>query len=105
MEVDTKFAIVALVLAAAIVNNEPMMANGLTPWSMCGVAEERLMSCKPSVTLTNPVPPSAACCSAISGADLSCLCSKKSLLAALGLDPNQATQLPAKCNIKTTVRC
>ncbi|KAK9287170.1 hypothetical protein L1049_015809 [Liquidambar formosana] len=102
MEAYTKLVIVALVLAAAIVNNEPMVANGL---SICSMTEDGLRSCEPSVSGQNPAPPSATCCTALSKADLKCLCSYKNLLPSLGIDPNQAMQLPAKCNMAAPVNC
>ncbi|KAK4748493.1 hypothetical protein SAY87_015079 [Trapa incisa] len=38
----------------------------------------------------NPLPPTASCCSALSHADMGCLCSYKNsnILLSLGIDPN-----------------
>ncbi|RVW32348.1 putative lipid-transfer protein DIR1 [Vitis vinifera] len=93
MEAYKRFVILALVLVVAVV------ANG--QGSICRMTQDGLTACKPSVSGQSPLPPSPACCAAISKADLPCLCSFKNsaLLPYLGIDPNMATQLPAKCNI------
>ena len=99
MEAYKRFVILALVLVVAVV------ANG--QGSICRMTQDGLTACKPSVSGQSPLPPSPACCAAISKADLPCLCSFKNsaLLPYLGIDPNMATQLPAKCNIVTSTHC
>ncbi|KAK9283505.1 hypothetical protein L1049_011751 [Liquidambar formosana] len=80
---------------------------GTNAQTICNVSGGGLMSCKPAVTPPNPSPPSAACCSAISHADLRCLCSYRNskLLPSLGIDPNLAMQLPDKCNLPHPAHC
>ncbi|KAJ9701312.1 hypothetical protein PVL29_006590 [Vitis rotundifolia] len=93
-----KLAIVALVLAALASSNAQ---------TICNMSGEGLMACKPSVAPPNPAPPSAACCSALSHADIHCLCSYRNskLLPSMGIDPNLALQLPKKCNFPNPAHC
>lgn len=98
-----KLVIVALVLAIAT-GHEPTVAMGQT---MCGMTTDGLMACRPSVSGANPLPPSATCCTALSGADMQCLCKykKSNMLASFGIDPSLAMQLPAKCNLAQASPC
>ena len=75
--------------------------------TICNVSVNNLMSCKPAVTKPNPARPIRTCCSAVSHADLGCLCSYKrsNLLPSLGIDPKLAMQLPAKCKLPHPPRC
>ncbi|WOH05454.1 hypothetical protein DCAR_0624871 [Daucus carota subsp. sativus] len=76
--------------------------------SICNVSLDSLMACKPAVTQPHPTAPSKPCCAAISHADMKCLCSYKNntmLPAALGIDPELAVQLPAKCRIRNAPKC
>lgn len=102
MEGCKKLFLVALVLALAILS-EPMVANAQT---LCRMTKEDLKACEPSVNGPNPAPPSAPCCSALSNADMQCLCLFKNsrLLNLYGIDPNLALALPSKCNLPQT-RC
>ncbi|XP_059644073.1 putative lipid-transfer protein DIR1 [Cornus florida] len=107
MEAYTKLVLVALVVAMAF-GSEPVEAA--FGQSICGMTTDGLMSCKPSVAAgVNPLPaPTPACCSALSKADMQCLCSFKSssLLPTLGVDPDLAMQLPAKCNlVQSVIHC
>ncbi|KDP46220.1 hypothetical protein JCGZ_10060 [Jatropha curcas] len=92
--------ILALVMGIALVSN-PVVANGAE--TFCHMTDEGLNACRPSVSGQNPVAPSAACCSALSKADLQCLCFYKNnypwLLTTYKIDPNQALQLPVKCSL------
>ncbi|KAF8388512.1 hypothetical protein HHK36_027186 [Tetracentron sinense] len=103
MEPFRKLAIVALVVAL-VIGNEVMVSNSQT---VCNITVAGLMACKPAVSPPNPVPPTAVCCSALSKADLHCLCSykKSNVLPSLGIDPNLAMQLPAKCNLPKPNNC
>lgn len=71
--------------------------------NLCNITEDGLNACKPAVTAPNPADPSQDCCNALQGADLKCLCDYKNnhplLLSVLGIDPDLAMKLPAKCNI------
>ncbi|WCJ41494.1 hypothetical protein M5689_022362 [Euphorbia peplus] len=75
--------------------------------TICNVPISGLMGCRPAITPPNPTLPTAGCCSALAGADLRCLCSYKNstLLPSLGIDPNLALQLPAKCHLPHTPNC
>ncbi|CAK7349442.1 unnamed protein product [Dovyalis caffra] len=80
--------------------------EGSLAMSICDISEDGLSACRPSVTEPNPVdPPSIDCCKAVSGANLTCLCSYKNsyLLPYLGIDPDLAMGLPSKCNPSTPV--
>ncbi|KAJ7961670.1 Protease inhibitor/seed storage/lipid transfer protein family protein [Quillaja saponaria] len=76
-------------------------------YELCNIDENGLKACKPSVTEPNPVDPNVECCQALSGADLTCLCSYKNsmLLPTFGIDPNLAMGLPSKCNMTTPANC
>ncbi|KAJ8553247.1 hypothetical protein K7X08_023925 [Anisodus acutangulus] len=93
-------SLVAIVLSSASI--EVSQAQGI-----CNVSGEGLMSCKPSVTLPNPSAPTAQCCSALSHADMGCLCAYKNSqwLPSLGIDPKLAIQLPEKCKLPNPPRC
>ncbi|XWS22214.1 hypothetical protein CRYUN_Cryun29cG0015100 [Craigia yunnanensis] len=75
--------------------------------SICNMPASGLMACKPAVTPPNPPPPTSTCCSALSLADMRCLCSykKSSLLPSLGIDPNLAMQLPSLCKLPHPANC
>uniref|UniRef100_A0A1D1XYQ7 Putative lipid-transfer protein DIR1 n=1 Tax=Anthurium amnicola TaxID=1678845 RepID=A0A1D1XYQ7_9ARAE len=76
---------------------------------LCKMDQDGLVACKPAVTKANPVDPSAACCAALRKADLSCLCSypktNPTVVKLMGIDPDLAKQLPAKCNITPPANC
>ncbi|GMH13431.1 hypothetical protein Nepgr_015272 [Nepenthes gracilis] len=101
----SKFELVAFCLLVVVTSTDViMMAKGL---SVCGLTKEDLDACKPSVRLVSPVPPTPTCCNAIAGADLQCLCAyrKSTILPALGINPTEAANLPAKCNINPAFAC
>ncbi|KAG8380123.1 hypothetical protein BUALT_Bualt07G0160900 [Buddleja alternifolia] len=74
---------------------------------ICNMSIDGIMACKPSASPPTPPPPSAACCSALSQANISCLCSYKNsnVLPSFGIDPNLAMQLPGKCNLPQPAKC
>ncbi|XP_031113450.1 putative lipid-transfer protein DIR1 [Ipomoea triloba] len=76
-------------------------------YSLCNMSDDGLQACKPSVTPPNPVEPTAACCTALSAADLPCLCSQKGspMLSFLGIDPDLAMALPNKCGLTPPTNC
>lgn len=98
--------LVAVIMAVVTVEATPRL-NGESGASLCKMTEDGLLACKPSVTKPNPVDPSADCCKALSGADLDCLCSYRNsmVLPALGIDPELAMGLPAKCGLPTPAGC
>ncbi|KAJ7978392.1 Protease inhibitor/seed storage/lipid transfer protein family protein [Quillaja saponaria] len=98
MEVYKKVVIVALMFLVTC----QLMANAAeTSFSVCRMTKEGFKACMPSVSGQNPSSPSKECCSALSNADIQCLCFFKGsrMLAAYGIDPDLALQLPAKCNL------
>ncbi|KAK3026019.1 hypothetical protein RJ639_040395 [Escallonia herrerae] len=94
-----KVAILALLVVAIASNG--VLVEVSHAQTICNVSLQGLMSCKPSATPPNPAPPSGVCCSALSHANIPCLCSykKSKVLPSLGIDPNLAMQLPAKCKL------
>ncbi|XP_009358980.2 putative lipid-transfer protein DIR1 [Pyrus x bretschneideri] len=92
-----------VVLVVALV----VLLEGSTVSSLCNMTDEGIADCKPSVTKTNPTPPTPECCEALKGADLKCLCGYKNsfLLPSLGIDPTLAMALPAKCNLTPPNDC
>ncbi|MBA0628631.1 hypothetical protein Golax_021584, partial [Gossypium laxum] len=85
--------ILAMVMVMAIATTDAQ--------SICNMPASGLMACKPAVTPPNPPPPTSTCCSALSHADMRCLCSYKNskLLPSLGIDPNLAMKLPSLCKL------
>ncbi|KAJ4832141.1 hypothetical protein Tsubulata_043668 [Turnera subulata] len=97
-----KVVIVAALAMAFALLSSPMLANGDTQFIFCRMTKDGLKACEPSVSGTNPVAPSSSCCSALSKADMNCLCFFKNypgLLSAYNIDPTLAMELPAKCNL------
>lgn len=81
--------------------------EGSKALSFCNMSGDGLDACKPSVTKPNPSPPTELCCKDLSGADLDCLCSYKTSpeLLLLGIDPDLAMGLPAKCGLTPPANC
>ncbi|KAJ9189292.1 hypothetical protein P3X46_000602 [Hevea brasiliensis] len=102
--VQKLFVVIVMLLAAISSNRVLQISNAQT---ICNMPMAGLMACKPSVTPPNPTAPTSACCSALSHADMRCLCSYKNskLLPSLGIDPNLAIQLPAKCKLPHPANC
>ncbi|OAY34874.1 hypothetical protein MANES_12G054000v8 [Manihot esculenta] len=97
-----RWVVVTMVVMAAAI------FEGTRSLSLCDMSDDGLLACKPSVTKPNPVdPPSEECCKALTGANLTCLCSYRNslVLPALGIDPDLALALPAKCNLTTPADC
>ena len=86
-----------------IIGSKPLMVNGANSKGvMCGMSVAGLKSCEPSVSGQQPqVPPNKACCSALSGADLKCLCHLEDspLINFYSIDTDQAKALPALCKV------
>lgn len=93
--------VVALVVVMAVI------LDGAKAMTLCNVTDDGFAACKPSITPPDPVPPTTKCCDAVSGADLKCLCSYKNsfLLPSIGIDPDLALALPAKCNVPSPGEC
>ncbi|XP_074581191.1 putative lipid-transfer protein DIR1 [Curcuma longa] len=76
--------------------------------SLCEMNEKGFMACLPSVTGGAPAqPPSGKCCAALAKADLLCLCKYKDspVLPQIGIKPDLAKQLPAKCKLNAPTEC
>ncbi|KAM7527486.1 hypothetical protein LguiB_030896 [Lonicera macranthoides] len=101
MVVGTRKVMVLVVLMVAVV-----VMSGSEAVELCSMNQEGLDECKPSVT-EPPANPTVKCCKALSGADLTCLCSYKNsmLLPTLGINPKLAMELPAKCKLTPPPNC
>ncbi|KAF0908678.1 hypothetical protein E2562_027233 [Oryza meyeriana var. granulata] len=95
---------VLLLVAAALLAVAPAPAR-----AVCNMSNDEFMTCQPAAAATsNPTPsPSADCCSALSKADLPCLCSYKNStwLNLYNIDPKRAMQLPTKCGLTMPANC
>ncbi|KAF5470273.1 hypothetical protein F2P56_010797 [Juglans regia] len=100
MEMVRKLALVFLMVAVLLEGSRAAV-------KLCDMDDDGLSACKPSVTQPDPVDPTPGCCQALSGADLKCLCSYKNsmVLPALGIDPDLAMALPAKCSLTPPADC
>ncbi|XP_030454655.1 putative lipid-transfer protein DIR1 [Syzygium oleosum] len=96
-----------MVVLAVVVFVAVALAGGSEAITLCKMSDDQLMACKPAVTNPNPAEPTTECCTGLSAADLSCLCSYKNsaVLPALGIDPNLAMGLPAKCGLTPPANC
>lgn len=96
---NSKLVALMVMVVAILVKAEAM--------DLCKMSEDGLMACRPAVTAPEPADPTAECCEALSGADLSCLCSYRNsfVLPSLGIDPDLAMALPSKCNLTTPANC
>ncbi|ESQ48010.1 hypothetical protein EUTSA_v10021820mg [Eutrema salsugineum] len=96
MEPNTKLVVITLVLALTLT-----AATG----ELCGMSVADLYSCKPYVQTKNPVTtaidPKGPCCTALSEADLQCLCKQKTKINPFlsGIDFGLAAKLPEKCGL------
>ncbi|TKY50536.1 putative lipid-transfer protein DIR1 [Spatholobus suberectus] len=104
MSLGSERVTVVVALVVLLIEGGGINVNGQT---ICNVSVAGLMACRPAVSPPNPTPPSQDCCNVLSHADLRCLCSYKNstLLPSLGIDPNLAMQLPAKCNVPHPPHC
>ncbi|KAJ3671937.1 hypothetical protein LUZ60_008016 [Juncus effusus] len=84
-----------MILFTCINNGEVM---GMT---VCNMKQEGIDACMPAIKGSNPPPPTQFCCDSLRGADINCFCKYKSsfVLRALGVNGDQATQLPGKCGL------
>jgi hypothetical protein len=77
--------------------------------AVCDMSNEQFMSCQPAAAKTTdpPAAPSQACCDALAGADLKCLCGYKNSpwMSVYNIDPQRAMELPAKCGLATPPNC
>ncbi|KAJ4818900.1 Bifunctional inhibitor/lipid-transfer protein/seed storage 2S albumin superfamily protein [Rhynchospora pubera] len=101
-----KLALAALLVLFLALGNTTLMKVGADE-EICNMTEQELEACKPSVSGSDPTPPSTECCDGLKKADLTCLCSYKNsaFLPALGIDPDLTMQLPAKCGMTAPTDC
>ncbi|KAL5726963.1 hypothetical protein ACHQM5_000204 [Ranunculus cassubicifolius] len=95
-----KVAILMLVLTT-ILGNEVIGSDGL----ICGMEEEGVLSCRPSVSGRHPTPPSRLCCATVAFVNVKCICLYKDALPAIGADPKLVMALPQKCKLPIRIRC
>ncbi|KAI6694403.1 hypothetical protein NL676_022113 [Syzygium grande] len=69
-----------MVVLAVVVVVAVALAGGSEAITLCKMSDDQLMACKPAVTNPNPAEPTTECCTGLSAADLSCLCSVVLLL-------------------------
>ncbi|XP_010908200.1 putative lipid-transfer protein DIR1 [Elaeis guineensis] len=104
MEKNLGILLLALVAVLVLLSTDRLAAASD---SHCRMTEEGLLACLPSITGSRPVNPSVKCCTALSKADLRCLCHYKNspMLSQLGIKPQLAMQLPAKCKLRLPRQC
>ncbi|PKA48611.1 Putative lipid-transfer protein DIR1 [Apostasia shenzhenica] len=103
-------ALQALVSAALLLSSSVLPEAAAQPTKVCNMSRDGFAACRPAISLSAPTPapvPTDACCSAVAGADLTCLCGYKNsvMLPYLGINPNLAMQLPAKCHVPAPSNC
>ncbi|KAF3780543.1 putative lipid-transfer protein [Nymphaea thermarum] len=106
MEAKLKMMSMAVLMAALVLS----ACTAARTQGLCNMSQDGFTACKPAVTssfLASTPDPSAACCAAIAGADMRCLCSYKDskVLPALGIDPKLAMALPEKCGVALPNPC
>ncbi|XP_066393831.1 putative lipid-transfer protein DIR1 [Miscanthus floridulus] len=97
-------------VAAALLVAAVLAASALVSVeAVCDMSNEQFMSCQPAAAKTTdpPAAPSQACCDALAGADLTCLCGYKNSpwMSVYNIDPKRAMELPAKCGLATPPNC
>lgn len=90
-----------VVLVMAVVMGNEMGVFGSSSGPLCNMTIADFMECKPAVSGDKPLPPTPACCKALKGANIPCLCGFKNTNypAMFGIDPNLALLLPYKCSL------
>ncbi|WVZ62727.1 hypothetical protein U9M48_012437 [Paspalum notatum var. saurae] len=77
--------------------------------AVCNMSNEQFMSCQPAAAKTTgpAADPTAACCDALRGADLTCLCRYKDSpwMGVYNIDPQRAMELPTKCGLAMPPNC
>lgn len=68
---------------------------------ICNIKDGGLDACKPSVTSSNPQPPSNTCCSSISNADMGCICGYLNTIfpGIFGVNTGLAKKVPGQCGL------
>ncbi|KAJ7960854.1 Protease inhibitor/seed storage/lipid transfer protein family protein [Quillaja saponaria] len=96
-----KWTVILVLLNIALMCEAEANAGG----GFCNVDSRKLTYCLPAVSGESPPPPTKQCCFVVRHANLPCLCSYKSVLSALGINPKYAFALPGKCGLKTPPQC
>ncbi|KAF8690707.1 hypothetical protein HU200_041082 [Digitaria exilis] len=95
----------ALLTILFVLDTSAEMAHGI-----CNLSSNGIKACQPAAAIRNPVDqPSAECCAALAGADLSCLCRYKNAAGVwvrfYRIDINRAMGLPGKCGLSMPANC
>ncbi|KAL6639564.1 hypothetical protein ACP70R_023294 [Stipagrostis hirtigluma subsp. patula] len=95
----------ALLTVAVVLAASADFAHGI-----CNLSSDGIRSCQPAAAIRNPTNvPSAACCTALAGANLPCLCRYKNAAGVWArfyrIDINRAMGLPGKCGIAMPANC
>ncbi|KAF3328801.1 lipid-transfer protein DIR1 [Carex littledalei] len=91
-----KLAFLSILLLCFAVNNSMVSA-----FSLCGMNNDGITTCLPSVRGSNPPHPTPKCCRAARRANFKCFCSYQHsvLIRLLGVNVDQIRKLPAKCDV------
>ncbi|OIW16380.1 hypothetical protein TanjilG_19096 [Lupinus angustifolius] len=81
------------------------MLGGTQGVVFCNIDSNNINVCRAAVTGQHPPQPTGKCCALVRQANLPCLCSYKSLLPSIGINPTNALALPAKCGLRTPPGC
>ncbi|KZV58807.1 hypothetical protein F511_18644 [Dorcoceras hygrometricum] len=102
-----KFAILSMLFTVFCLGANINVLELADAQMLCNMTFEGLMACQPAAVAPIPPTPSTTCCSALSHANTSCLCSFKNskMLPSLGIDPTLAMQLPEKCKLTHPAQC
>ena len=98
-------AIGALMTILVVLATSAETAHGI-----CNLSSNGIRACQPAAAIRNPTDqPSAACCAALAGADLPCLCRYKNAAGVwvrfYRIDINRAMGLPGKCGLAMPANC
>ncbi|KAL6843029.1 hypothetical protein ACP4OV_027342 [Aristida adscensionis] len=99
-------AIMSALVTVAVV----LAASADTADAICNLSGDGIRACQPAAAIRNPTDqPSAACCAALAGANLPCLCRYKNAAGVwvrfYKIDINRAMGLPAKCGLAMPANC
>ncbi|KAK7316811.1 hypothetical protein RJT34_00539 [Clitoria ternatea] len=82
-----------------------MLGGGAKAAALCDIDSTKLSLCYAAVTGNHPPKPNEKCCAVVRHANLPCLCSYKSILPSVGINPTNALALPGKCGLETPPEC
>ncbi|KAM3207826.1 hypothetical protein ACQJBY_062850 [Aegilops geniculata] len=102
---DKAQSMAALLAVVLVLGASVDVAHGI-----CNISSGGIRACQPAAAIHNPTDaPSAACCAALAGADLPCLCRYKNVGAMwvrfYKIDVKRAMALPRKCGLAMPANC